>query len=267
MEAPIILHFESNHPMQTRRSLIHSQSLRAVRLGSDTAAQGRGLKKIENLFLQNGYPSKLIKNIQNSIRYGPRKASFKKHAEVTFLSLPYIDEVLTRRVNAAARSSDLAVRVAWRSGPTLASKLIRSALEPPLCPRGNRKSCHTCDAGIPGKCHTKNVVYQITCKICSKTYIGKTRRMIRTRFMEHLGDARNSRRGTDLGDHVLSEHSTIHIGNGDFSIGILHTCKDEANLRITESIEIRNRHPALNKNTLSWRLLNPVPYSSYTRTH
>ena len=148
------------------------------------------------------------------------------------------------------------------SGLTLNNKLVRSALEPPACPRGNRKTCRACDGGIEGRCHTKNVVYQISCKLCSNTYIGKTRRMIRTRYMEHLGDARNKRKGTDLGDHVLAVHNDIQPKNEDFEICILHTCKDEANLRITESIEIRNQKPALNKNTSSWRLLHPVPYSS-----
>ena len=80
--------------------------------------------------------------------------------------------------------------------------------------------------------------------------------------MEHLGDARNKRKGTDLGDHILTEHNDVQPKNDDFQIHILQTCKDEANLRITESIEIRNRKPALNKNTSSWRLLHPVPYSS-----
>ena len=79
--------------------------------------------------------------------------------------------------------------------------------------------------------------------------------------MEHLGDARNKRRGTDLGDHMLTEHPNTQPRNEHFEISILHTCKDEANLMITESIEIRNKRPTLNKNSFSWRLLPPVPYS------
>ena len=82
----------------------------------------------------------------------------------------------------------------------------------------------------------KNVVYHITCKICNECYVGKTRRMVRTRFMKHLGDVRNRRRGTDLGDHMLTMHPTHQAKNDDFEIKILETCEDEANLRITESI-------------------------------
>ena len=262
MAAPIILHFASSHPMQTKRSIVHSQSLRALRLGSDVAAQKRGLKKISDLFLSNGYPMQLIKNIQNAAKYKTKNFGVKQRKDTTYVSLPYIDEALTRKVNAAVKSSDLNIRVAWKSGPTLSSKLVRSALEPPLCPRGTRSTCSTCDGGLKGRCHIKNVVYEIKCKICGNLYIGKTRRMIRTRFMEHLGDARNQRKGSDLGDHMLSEHPNTQSKNEDFEISILHTCKDEANLRITESIEIRNKKPALNKNSFSWRLLQPVPYTS-----
>ena len=262
MAAPIILHFASSHPMQTKRSIVHSQSLRALRLGSDVAAQKRGLKKISDLFLSNGYPMQLIKNIQNAAKYKTKHFGVKQSKDTTYVSLPYIDEALTRKVNAAVKSSDLNIRVAWKSGPTLSSKLIRSALEPPVCPRGTRSSCSTCDGGLKGRCHLKNVVYEIKCKLCGNLYIGKTRRMIRTRFMEHLGDARNQRKGSDLGDHMLAEHPNTQSKNEDFEISILHTCKDEANLRITESIEIRNKKPALNKNSFSWRLLQPVPYTS-----
>ena len=246
--------------MQTKRAVVHSQSLRAIRLGSDSAAQDRGLAKIAALFISNGYPPQLIKHIQNAARYKRKQRCSQDKA--TFISLPYIDETLTHKINAAVKSCDLNIRVAWKSGPTLSSKLVRSALEPPDCPRGNRKSCKACDSGVQGKCHTKNVVYEITCKLCNSTYVGKTRRMLRTRFMEHLGDARNQRKGTDLGDHVLMAHTNLTPKNDDFKVRILHTCKDEANLRITESIEIRNRKPALNKNTSSWYLLHPVPYTS-----
>ena len=262
--APIILHFDSSHPMQTKRSIIHAQSLRAIRLGSDRAAQDRGLRKIEDIFFSNGYPSKLVRNIQNAIRFKNKDKNQTHKNSTTFISLPYIDEALTRKINATVKRSDLNIRIAWKSGPTLANKLTRSALEPPACPRGNRKSCSTCANGLEGRCHTKNVVYQIKCKICDGTYVGKTRRMVRSRFMEHLGDARNKRKGTDLGDHILQAHPDMQPQNDNFEICILQTCKDEANLKITESIEIRNRKPALNKNSSSWRLLHPLSYASFS---
>ena len=268
MAAPIIIHYLSAHPMQTKRAVIHSQTLRALRLGSNVQAKNRGMQKIKSLFLSNGYPERFITNIQAKTKR-EKPNSNTKQPKTTYITLPYIDDHLSRKVNNAARKSDLKIKIAWKGGKTLASTLVRSALEQPPCPRGNRKSCHTCDAGAVGKCHLKNVVYQITCHLCSAIYIGETRRRVRTRFMEHLGDARNKRFGTHLGDHVKDKHPDATITNDMFKIKLLHThIKDAAQLKIIESLEIRNRKPAINKNSASWRLIAPiqVQYSAMT-TH
>ena len=153
-------------------------------------------------------------------------------------------------------------------GKTLASTLIRSALEQPPCPKGNRRTCHTCDAGAEGKCHLKNVVYHITCTLCSATYIGETRRRQRTRFMEHLGDARNKRSGTHLGDHTRDTHPDTIITNNMFKIKLLHAhIKDAAEMKIKESLEIRNHKPSINKNATSWKLVAPIQvrYAAMTK--
>ena len=66
--------------------------------------------------------------------------------------------------------------------------------------------------------------------------------------MEHLGDARNKRSGTHLGDHVKDTHPDATITNDMFKIKLLHThIKDAAQLKIIESLEIRNRRPSINK--------------------
>ena len=174
-------------------------------------------------------------------------------------------------LNAATqqKKSELNIKISWKGDRTLASTLIRSALEQPPCPRGSRKICHACDSGVAGKCHFKNVVYEITCTLCSSIYIGETRRRVRTRFMEHLGDARNKRSGTHLGDHVRDTHPDAIITNDTFKIKLLHThIKDAAQMKITESLEIRNRKPAINKNSMSWKLISPmqVTYSAMTNT-
>ena len=183
--------------------------------------------------------------------------------DTTYISLPYIDETLARRVNGAIRSSGLQTRVAWISGKTLAKHTIRSALENPPCPAGTRK-CNTCEAGLAGRCHTKNVVYKITCKLCAEkpgVYIGESKRRVRERFNEHVRDAKNKTRNTPLGDHIASMHPSSSITSTSFSISIEKVCKDVADLKIAESVEIRNQKPNLNTQTSSWPLLQPPPYS------
>ena len=237
------------------------------------------MAKIETLFRHNGYPNKVIQRCKHKVLF-PHKTRHKTHAtnensdrsdrdqdenrqDTTYISLPYIDETLARRVNGAVRSSGLKARVAWSSGKTLAKHVIRSALESPPCPAGSKK-CSTCEAGLAGRCHTKNVVYKITCNLCEETpsiYIGESKRRVRERFNEHIRDAKHKTSNTPLGEHISRRHPNIIITSTSFKISIERICKDVADLKIAESIEIRNQRPCLNTQTSSWPLLHPPPYS------
>ena len=272
MTAPIIMHYTSAHPIQCKRSVLYSQLLRAKRVGSDREAQQRGMMTIETLFRHNGYPNRLIQRTKHKVLYHDQHHSTKSQTgskkrnnkqETTYISLPFIDDTLTRRVDGAVRSSGLNARVAWVSGKTLAKHLTRSALESPPCPAGSRR-CNTCEAGLPGRCHIKNAVYKITCNLCSEdpaTYIGESKRRVRDRFNEHLRDAKNHTKDSPLGDHTALKHPASSIDSSSFSISILRVCKDVADLKISESVEIRNQRPSLNTQTSSWPLLYPPPYT------
>ena len=271
MAAPLILNYDSAHPKQTKHSVLFSQMLRAKRIGSSIECQNRGMDQIESLFLTNGYPHRLIKRTRHRVithysRPPKHTAHNMSHNNITdqhtYMSLPYIDETLLRRVQAAVKSSKLPLRVAWKGGKTLANILTKSALEPPPCPAGSR-TCHTCEAGLAGKCHIKNVVYKITCNHCpnnTTTYIGETRRSVRERFMEHLREFKNKAANTPFGDHRKQSHSDITVTSTSITIEILQVCKDTAELKITESIHIRNHRPNLNTQTSSWRLIPPVQF-------
>ena len=248
------------------------------------------MQKIESLFLSNGYPAKLIKKTKFSVKtrisrpidkhrpqnHGPTyrhqtdgqtdKQPAPKTADnrldTTYLSLPYIDDTLSRKINTIVKTSKLPVRIAWQSGQTLAEKLTTSALEKTQCPAGNRK-CNCCLAGLQGKCHSKNVVYMITCNLCTNqpSYIGETKRCVRLWFNEHVRDAKNKTKNTPFGEHFTKCHSESKIDHSTFTISILQVCKDMAELKIAESIEIRNHKPVLNIMSSSWALIKPVPYS------
>ena len=118
-------------------------------------------------------------------------------------------------------------------------------------------------AGLKEKCHSKNAVYMITCNLCAHktTYIGESKRSVRLRFNEHLRDAKNKTKNTPFGEHFMTCHPNIKIDHHTLTISILQVCKDMAELKIAESIEIRNHKPALNIMSSSWALIKPVPYS------
>ena len=178
------------------------------------------------------------------------------------MRLPYIDETTVNRVNGILRRSGTTLKVAWTSRPTLGIRLINSALSKPPCPAGH-KHCHTYENGLKGKCSQKNVVYKITCEFCEtegrkEFYIGESTRPIRHRFNEHLSDARLRKMDTPLGEHILDCHrnkSNADI-NYSFHIEILKTGRDCADIKIAESVQIRNLKPTLNTMRSSWPLVH-----------
>ena len=171
-----------------------------------------------------------------------------------FVSLPFIDETLTRKVEAALRSVKLDLTASWSNENTLTKRLVHSALEPPTCRAGNR-SCRTCNSGLRGRCTTKNVVYEITCETCSppQKYIGETKRCIRYRFDEHFRDGANRTDQTPFGDHMTAYHPSDPAPQ--LSINILRRCKDGANRKIAEALAIRDRKPKLNSQIDTWPVL------------
>ena len=94
------------------------------------------------------------------------------------------------------------------------------------------------------------------------SYIGETKRALRERFMEHIRDATHKTKNTPLGEHTRTHHPTEKITNTTFSLEIICTCKDVAELKITESIEIRKHRPSLNTQTSSWKLIPPLSYNT-----
>lgn len=223
------------------------------------------MNKIESLFLSNGYPRKIIQKTKFTVKTHNKKCNQAQQqplSQKTFICLPYIDDSLSRKIECTVKSSKLPIKIAWQSGQTLSEKLTTSALQKPPCPAGNKK-CHCCMSGLDGRCHTKNAVYMITCELCTHkpTYIGESKRSVRLRYNEHLRDAKNQTKNTPFGEHFMRCHPDTKIDEKSLSIKILQICKDVAELKIAESIEIRNRKPKLNIMFSSWSLIKPVPYS------
>ena len=92
------------------------------------------------------------------------------------------------------------------------------------------------------------------------TYIGQSRRPIRARFNEHLGNACLRSPHTGLGDHTLLEHANMDTTqiNSNFHIEILTTKEHEADPRICESVYIRENGPTMNTKSRSRPLTKHV---------
>ena len=262
MAAPIILHYTSAHPKTTKKAVLNAEIHRALRVSSDHDSSQRSLNAVKQLFIQNGYPDDIVNRTIKNIRYRKREPKEKAHQKniQIYMRLPYVNETIVSRVNGILRSSKTSIKPAWTNENTLKKKLVNSAFVKPPCPSGN-KQCHTCTNGLRDKCNTKNAIYQITCNICQSqqqtvTYVGESTRPIRYRFNEHLSDARLRKTDTPLGEHILDKHSdldNIQI-NKSFSIKLLDTGKDCADVKIKESLHIKKLKPQLNTMTSSWPL-------------
>ena len=206
---------------------------------------------MSELFRRNDYPLSVInQTIRSCTRsHYTRPKPTENITSHFYMKLPYVDEVLTKRVTAAIRSSKAPIKVSWTNNNTLKKHLVTSALTPPPCPSGHKR-CHTCTNGLEGRCTTRMSIYKLTCLACERegttaTYIGQSRRPIRARFNEHLGDARLRKSETGLGDHTLDWHTDMSNTeiNKNYKIEILTTKEHEADLRICESVYIRDNNP------------------------
>ena len=158
-----------------------------------------------NMLLSNGYPKETLKRARSKATTRPMSHQcHQNNSPKGVLPLPYISDVILHQVRRVTRGFGFDLYIAHKSGPTLRSALTRSALERPPCP--GQKDCLACQAGLQGRCATKNVVYRLECALCSECYIGETKRPIRERFMEHRRAARSRDTQNPWGAHYTTSH-------------------------------------------------------------
>ena len=83
-------------------------------------------------------------------------------------------------------------------------------------------------------------------------YVGGTQRNIRTTLQEHHFDARNRRKETPWGEHMM-QHPEEHVSKTPvFTVRILASASDAIERKAREAIEIRDRSPSINR-TRGWK--------------
>ena len=77
--------------------------------------------------MDNAVNEKIVKNIipkRNTQKRDGRKREIH-NKETTFIYLPFIEDDLTRKINAKVRSSGLPIKIAWQRGQTVPNILVR----------------------------------------------------------------------------------------------------------------------------------------------
>ena len=164
--------------------------------------------------------------------------------ESAVLKIPYINQEQVREIKAILHNSHLNIIPIFTPGTKLQKVLTSSTLKPIEC---NLPQCHNVN------CQSKNVIYQLECKVCNEKYIGETKRKLHTRIKEHL-------RATQLGDmksafaeHFSKQHQNIkNIPDYPFNTTIIERADNHTDRLIKEAIWIKKINPKINRD-VGWR--------------
>ena len=135
---------------------------------------------IDGLLLNNGYTSRVLKNIKKRRKQKNKSSNQKKDGVI--LKLPYLNEATSRKYKDAVKQSGLPIKIVEKPGRKLKDLLTDSRpLDKSTCTTNN---CRTCSALTEGNCTTTNAVYQITCQVdnCEERYGGETYRPLNCSF-------------------------------------------------------------------------------------
>ena len=171
------LDLSSHHPLQHKISVIRTLFSQASVLSSSSLVQKEEEVHVYRALQMNGYPHRLIRRHKTVSSRGSSRSEEKPIASVT---LPYVQGTSERLRRVL---SNLDIRVTFRPHCTLRHLLVKP--KDPVPP--DRR---------------KGVVYKISCKHCSYSYIGQTGRSLSDRIKEHKRAV--SRANVD--DSALAEH-------------------------------------------------------------
>ena len=266
----ISLHYQSAHPRITKENTLKNELRRAIRLSSTPQAVTRSINRVIHTFRNNGYPSKLIFNIVKQVKgrhkYGTAQGQAnattnatqtnkQSKTDRTYITLPFVDDDLCRKVERLVRTSGLPCIVSWVNKGSLKRQLTSSDLRGPACPI-KRGVCIPCKSGFDQTCATNNAVYQVKCNLCAATYVGECIRPVRERFFDHRRAAFRKDINNPVGLHFQSQHGYDVIPEVPISGKILCKCHGHVERKVRETMFIRELKPVMNKNVASWPLLS-----------
>ena len=140
------------------------------------------------------------------------------HSELCQKALPKIPLYGTRR---SKNLKDILIRsklnIEPKPKPT-GTKPIPDKCKKPFCTVCKKLKAEHAACSVTGvnhaiptnvDCHTKNVVYCLTCNVCQKQYIGETKRNFISRFKEHISGIKY-KRNYPVTNHCLT-HTSINV--------------------------------------------------------
>lgn len=232
-----IIHFNSNHSLNVKINIIKQMKNRINKICHDSFKQ-ECIKNLMEILRQNGYPSGMI----NKLLYAAEETS-NTHKEnrqnlssdnILFASYPNINGLTNKLKNIFKEEN---VKIAVYNTKTVGN--LYSKIKDPI--------------PVPLK---SNVVYQVECASCDKSYIGQTSQWVKSRMALHKSDITKNHERCALATHAYNMDHRVDFEN----VKILKTEKNYQKRLIHEMIQINKSENAMNKKTDTNKLSSIYSY-------
>ena len=264
-DARCFLSFSSCHPQYTFSGTVYSQALRLRRIINDDARLQLRLTELGSDFIKCKYPPQMVGNIMKKVMSMRRSLEKKVKDEeesdkVMVISTYGRDKQLVNTINNLKNNCEsLKFQFVKKSGPSLGNILAKSkstALGHPFgktspCPRARCGNCDLMSGNdfikmmssskiintAYGSCITRMLIYHTNCKICEKSYVGKTVQILGDRINGHRNKFYDCLRGITedkdsdddeyvLGRHLVLCHNLQSVGafNENYRFTVLEHC-------------------------------------------
>ena len=212
------LQFSSHHPTAHKRAVVSTLLKRAASHCSMNSLVREERSYVKETLQQNGYPERFL-SPQCSPSRKDREEKDDPRSRVTIPYIQGVSESVTRIL------SDINVQVHMKPFRTL-----------------RRILSHPKD-GIPDD-DKSSIVYKINCHDCDTSYVGETRRALKTRVSEH----RRAMEKRDFSASALAQHAWEHDHHIDWTSMCVLGVESHYQSRISrEAIYIRRQPSSLNR--------------------
>ena len=248
-DAYAYLHYQSCHPTHVKNNIPFGQFSRIKRicsLDADYITQSLDLKK---KLLSRGYPIKLINqayekcnklNRQDLLKDKEDTDNKKQIILTTTYNPPnnHLSNSIKKykfTLNTSAHKpfyENLKFITAYKRGPSIRDKLVRSQLSPTITlkTRGSspcNRPCATCPLMSTTEyitstsnqtkhkirmcynCTSTNVIYVITCNKCNLHYVGQTSTTLNNRMRNHISDIKTHKLEKPVGAHFCNNACNV----------------------------------------------------------
>ena len=223
----LLTNFKSFTPFSYKIALIKTLIHRIYHICSSWKIFHRNILEIENILRKNSYPQKLIEKEKN--KYLTNKLQHKERKDkenLNYFKLPYIGE--TSKIT-KTKILEICQKYCKNLKISISFSLFKTG------------SFFSVKDRIPPS-QRSHVVYLYSCPGCGARYVGETTRQLKVRVDEHLSGGK----GSVIFEHIDKNQGCKNMQHTS-AFKIIDQAPTEFQLMIKESIQIRLKHPSLNK--------------------